>query len=180
MIYEYVFNDYIEYLNDPEDWRIYSDDLKVPRFPALFHASRMLRREGLSFFLNTYQLTFEIHDCDVQPYQRFYAPMKASDLEHLLDDCRRCREMTFLLHGRPHWQNLMRWCRTILEDGCRGFDIDDYSPNEEMGYVVRSCHDFVHAMRSRNPAWQEVESMLYGFRDMAAASDKQWWAAHNS
>lgn len=146
---------------------LYENQPVESTFHPLLHTNSLLRRECLPIYFGRNEFTYGVQGCDITQYLSLLDLLKAAGYKHEPNHIR------FIMIAPTRWDNLMTWCRAILDGRCEGA-VEPWEDDSEEDVVVATCHDLVRSVKARNGTWAEVEVLLRNFRKMAGMIEDAW------
>ncbi|SMR41905.1 unnamed protein product [Zymoseptoria tritici ST99CH_1E4] len=138
---------------------------------ALVSTCRQIRTEARRMWFIENRFLIVVTDCDAQLAERWFRLLMTARLPSAVD-----ARMTMRWLGKPHWANLMRWCKTIY-DHRRPPLFDDLKMTKNTLVAVA-----VTAVRlvwsGRFQSWPVCQRALEALRGLAGILDEDWLVDH--
>ncbi|KAK3617301.1 hypothetical protein LTR56_025369 [Elasticomyces elasticus] len=160
-IYEYVLLE-----PDIKYGVLVTPDLELP---PLLSVCRQVRSESRGIWYNGQKFTHVMSDCNADTmlaWSRHLANIGIPNPNHW--------KYQFEFDGEPNWDNLMRWCKTLCEDG--GLRMDPKTFLSPFQSVIGSACQIARESFDCERSWKECRGLLEILRRTVGKFEKKWLA----
>ncbi|KAK4895244.1 hypothetical protein LTR27_006587 [Elasticomyces elasticus] len=140
---------------------------KKLRVPALLQVCRRVRTETVAMWYERNNFDLTIKHCNAELLLRFEKLAMKTSLVNT-----RKLKVTIALKGKPHWSNLLSWCKAVCL--AKAPMVDKADGEAKLSTVVAGALSL--ATRFGNPlrTWSRCEKALEDFRFVVGRFDPRW------
>lgn len=139
--------------------------------PALLATNRQIRDEASGIWYTQNSFHFRIDDCDASIAYKFF---RRTAYERL---CPSQTNFTFVIKGKPTWDNLLDWCRDAFDKHTMRIDdlpLDQVSIYGALTTTTATALEISRASREKGESWEECKRTLESLRKVAVITDYRW------